>query len=309
MSKTRKKRKRSAPNLSPLALLRPRLSGLLGNEVLAKKDTQAIKADLNAVFKGLKPSEFLPAFLSACSAAPAQVQDRLDTVVPEWLNERGYRDSLRTLLDQHHVADKDQQRAVAWLEATGADVSELKERQTQSSFYRAYMYADDSQGVIIVLWYADRRRRKVQGIGLLIDFNPPWEGAVKDNMILPPSSPDRAKREYVDTWAQRGTPLSAIGAVEVKREILRCLEANRREGIRLPRDLIRARDLFLKHVLSLPDGPDTPSFTAKDFDALKRTGKTPESLSRFEQTVGRRVRMEDGAEVLVMGSPFDEDEW
>jgi hypothetical protein len=309
MSKTRKKRKRSTPNLSPLVLLQPRLDGLLGNEALAKKDVQAIKADLNVVFKWLKPSEFLPVFLSVCSAAPPQVQDRLDTVVPEWLSERGYGDSLRTLLDQHHVADKDRQRAVAWLEATGAEVSELKERQTQSSFYRAYMYTDDSQGIVIVLWYADRRRRKVQGIGLLIDFNPPWEGAVKDIMVFPSSSPGRVKREYVDTWTQRGMPLSAIGAAEVKREILRCLEANRREGIRLPRDLIRARDLFLKHVLSLPDGPGTPSFTAKDFDALKRTGKTPESLSHFEQTAGRRVRMEDGTEVVVLGNPFDEDEW
>jgi len=179
----------------------------------------------------------------------------------------------------------------------------------QSPFYRAYMYADDSQGLIIVLWYADRKRRKVQGLSFLIDFNPPWKGAVKDVMVFPRNSPKRVMQEYVDVWTQQDMPPSAIGAAEVKREILKSLEANRCEGIRLPRDLIRARRLFLEYVLSLPDTPETPPFTAKDFDALRRSGKSPASLSHFEQTVGRRVRLEDGKELFIMGSPFDEDEW
>ncbi len=309
MSKSRKKQKRSASSFSPLALLRPRLDGLLGNEALANKDSQALQADLNAVCKKLKPSEFLPVLLSACAGAPAKVQARLDAVAPEWLSERGYLDSLRVLLDQHRIADGDQQRAVAWLEAAGTDVSELKDRQVQSSFYRAYMHADDSQGVIIVLWYADHRRRKVQGMCLLIDFNPPWEGAAKDNMILPRRSPERAIEEFVGMWTQQGMRTEPLGAAEVKREILKSLDANRQEGIRLPRDLVRIRGPFVKHVLSLPDMPDTPPFTAEDFAELSRTGKSVESIRRFEQTVGRRVRLDGGKEVVVVGSPFDEDEW
>ncbi len=113
----------------------------------------------------------------------------------------------------------------------------------------------------------------------------------------------------MDVWSQRGMPIELVGAAEVKKEILECLEANRREGIRLPRDLIRARKLFLEGVLSLPDTPDTPPFSAADFDRLRREGRSPESISHFEQTVGRRVRMEDGKEILVMGAPLDEDEW
>ncbi|MCP4542449.1 MAG: hypothetical protein GY832_35445 [Chloroflexi bacterium] len=311
MSKSKKKRKqkRSTSSFSPLALLRPRLDGLLGNEALAKKDSQAIQADLNVVCKGLKPSEFLPVLLSACDGAPAQVQSRLDVVVPEWLGERGYLDSLRTLLDQRRITDEDQQRAVAWLEDAGTDVSQLKERQVQSSFYRAYIYTDDSQGVIVVLWYANHRRRKVQGMCLLIDFNPPWEGAAKDNMILPRRSPERAVEEFVGMWTQRGMYLDPLEAAEVKREILKSLDANRQEGIRLPRDLVRIRGPFVKHVLSLPDMPGTPSFTDDDFAELSRTGKSVESLRRFEQTVGRRVRLSDGEEAIVVGSPFDDDEW
>jgi hypothetical protein len=55
--------------------------------------------------------------------------------------------------------------------------------------------------------------------------------------------------------------------------------------------------------------PDTPSFTDEDFAELSRTGKSVESIRRFEQTVGRRVRLGDGEEAIVVGSPFDEDEW
>ena len=61
-------------------------------------------------------------------------------------------------------------------------------------------------------------------------------------------------------------------------------------------------------MLSLPDEPDTPAFTVDDFNFLARNGKLPEKIIQFEQTVGRRVRMEDGKEILVMGGPdWDEE--
>jgi hypothetical protein len=162
--------------------------------------------------------------------------------------------------------------------------------------------------MIVVLWYTDSRRYKVQGMDFLIDFNPPWEGAIKDIIVFPPRSPQRAQREFIDSWEQqRGMPLQELSAAEVKREILNCLEANRREGIRLPRDMILARNLFLEHVLSLEDTPATPPFTAQDFDELCRTGKTPEAIMHFEQTVGRRVRTEDGQEVIILGNPPGDD--
>jgi len=311
MAKSRKKRRRKqhTPSFSPLALLRPRLDGLLGNEALAKKDSQAIKADMNAVFKGLKASELLPVLLKAYPNAPAPVQARLHVVVPEWLAEHKYIDALLELLKQHRIDREDQQHALAWLEAAGADLSGLQERQAQTSFYQAHMYADDSQGIIIIFWYTDNRRRRVQGMNFLIDRNPPWEGAVKDIAVFPRRPPERAIQEYVDFWTQGGMPPTPLGAAEAKREILKSLEANRREEIRLPRALIRARDLFLEYVLSLPDTPETPPFTAEDFDQLARMGESPESISHLEQTVGRRVRLEDGTEVIVTGDPFDEDEW
>lgn len=311
MSKSRKKRKQRRPrrNILPLTLLRPRLDKLLSNESLIKKEAQDIKADLDAVSKGVEASKFLPVLLKAYHSAPAQVQTCLDKVVPEWLGERGNVETLLELLEQHSIDYEGQKRARAWLEAVGADLSVLQELQTQPSFYQAFTYADGSQGLIIILWYADSRRRKVRGMNFLIDFNPPWEGAIKDIMVLPPCPPQRAMREYVEVWAQQGMPTEPLGAAEAKREVLKSLETNRREGIRLPRDLIVARKLFIEYILSLPDEANTPSFTADDLDELGISGKSPESIRHFEQTVGRRVRLEDGQEAIVMGSPLDKEDW
>ena len=230
MAKTRKKRKgRRKPSASPLVLLRPRLDKLLGNESWAEKDTQTIKTDLDTVSKGVKAPDFLPVLLYAQADAPAQVQARLDQVMAEWLKERGYVDSLLALLKQHKIAHEKQKYARAWLEAAGVHPSVLPQTQARTPFYQAHKHTDDSQGLIIVLWYTDSRRYKVQGMSFLIDFNPPWEGAVKDIIIFPPRSLKRAQREFVDSWEQqRGMPLQALSAAEVKREILQCLQANRR---------------------------------------------------------------------------------
>lgn len=308
-SRRRRKPKRHAPSISPLVLLRPRLDGLLGNEALAERDSQTLKSDLDAIFEGLKTYDFLPVLLRACQSAGAQAQERLDDIVPEWLNERGYADTLSKLLERHGIHTEGREKAFAWLESAGSDTATLREMERQTPFCQGYTYADDSQATIEFFWYTDSRRRKVRGMCFLLDFNPPWEGAVKDVMLIPSRSPENAVREYVDTWKQRGMIMSPIGESEVKGKILEGLEANRREGIRLPRDLIFARELFVKYVLTLSGTPDTPPFTAEDFDKLSRTGKSVEGIRQFEQTVGRRVRMDDGKEILVMGDPLDEDDW
>jgi hypothetical protein len=103
--------------------------------------------------------------------------------------------------------------------------------------------------------------------------------------------------------------LEPVSAERAKTVIMTALNCSRAAKLRLPRDLIAARDEFIRYVLSLPDGPDTPAFVADDFDFLARTGKRPEEVMHFEQTVGRRVRMEDGKELLVMGGPDWDEEW
>ena len=215
---------------------------------------------------------------------------------------------LHTLVQRQNLNLQSQACALAWLETAGVDTAAMQKVRQRTPVYGAYRYSDDSQGLINILWYTDSRQVKVQGMSFLIDFNPPWEGAVKDIMACGPSEPERALRRFVHFWADRGTPLQRVSDAEAKQEVLECLAVNRREGIRLPRDLIVNRRLFLDHILTLPDTPDTPPFTAEDFDELSRTGETAESIKTFEARVGRRVRMEDGQELLVMGAPFDEDD-
>ncbi len=307
--KTRKqKQKQSSSNISPLSSLRPRLDRLLQDEELTQRDTPTVKADLDAVCQGIKAADFLPVLLRAYHSAPQQVRIFLNATLAQWLNERGYANTLVDLLENHRINEKMQQVAHDWLKAAGCDVMELQEASSQSPFFEAYTFSDDSQGVILLFWYEDNRRRKVEGLCFLLDYNPPWEGAVKDVAVYEATRPEQALQRYVGFWKERMS-LEALDAAEVKQEIIRHLLINRRENIRLPRDLIVSRRTFLENVLSLPDTDRAPVFTAKDFDDLSRTGKSVEEIRRYEQTVGHRVRMENGKEMLVIGDPLGDDEW
>ncbi len=294
-----KKRRRAAISISPLSVLRPRLDKLLGDPATVDLEASALEAKLNALLEDLDPIKSLPILFKAVAKAPKNVQPCLDNVMPAWLTEHGYEDAILTLIERHRLNRVEQKIANTWLEDTEAKIPDLAEYQQQSLFYEAYTYSDFSQGLIIVLWHMDYRKRRIQGFNFLLDYNPPWEGAIKDSLLFPPASERKVQQEYVDSWAAQGAELKPLSAAEAKEEVLNHLLVNRQEGIRLPRDLIRARRYFVQHILSLPDSPDHPVFTVDDFDKLSRTGKTPESIMYFEQTVGRRVRMDDGKEVII----------
>jgi hypothetical protein len=308
MSKARKQGARG-PNIPPITTLRTRLDALLGSEAWAGRDVAALEADLDAALAGSKTDEALPILIRSTMQAPEHVRQRLDEVIPGWLAKHGYQGNLLTLLERGAVYPEGRPAANAWLERAGVESGVLRAiRQEKPSFYRAYAYDDGSQGTVHVYWYVDRRRQRVRGMTFLMDHNPPWEGAVKDIASFPTRTPENAIADFVTPSTGRGIHLQEIGATEAKDIILKAMQTNRKEGIRLPRDLIAAREPFLEHVLTLPDGPNTPPFTAQDFAELASAGESPESLSYAEQHFGRRVRMEDGTEVLVLGNPLGEDE-
>ncbi len=309
MSKKHKK-KPSASGLPAVALLRPRLDALWGQEALARKEDSAVRADLDAMARGVRPDALFLTMLQAYLAAPAESQARLDAIVPGWLRERGHQDTLTKIAADVSLAGDLQERALAWLMAAGVETSALARPPQTEMFYRAYFYEDDSQATLHILWYTDARKTHVRGFNFLIDYNPPWDGAVKDIIFYPQRTPQGAIKDFIEIWNQRGMRLKSITAMEAKQKALKALDCNRKSNIRLPRDLIAARQHLIRQVLSLPDGPNTPTITTKDIDFLCRNGQRPEEIMRFEQTVGRRVRMKDGKEIIVMGHPpgFDE-EW
>ena len=310
MNKVRKKHKAksSTAQVSPLTTLRPRLDALLSDTTVIDTAAPDFLQALDSICAGVKPADVLPILLRAYHSALETMRQRLDDLMPHWLHAHDAVDVLHTLVQRQHLNPQSQARALAWLTSAGINPAALPALQPQTPFYGAYRYTDDSQGLLNIFWYSDGRQQKLQGLGFLIDYNPPWEGAIKDLLVCGPADRQRILQRYVHSWAERGMPLQPISEAEAKRDILHCLMVNRREGIRLPRDLQTNRRLFVERILTLPDMPDTPPFTVEDFDALSRTGKTAESIRHFEQHVGRRVRLDDGKELLVMGDigdPFD----
>lgn len=301
------KKDRSAPGLPPAALLGPRLNRSWSDPAWLRRDDAEAQAELDTVCKGVSSAKLIGMLLKAYQAAPVPAQARLAQLVPVWLRRRGHLPALREAVERASVVGPDRDLAVAWLQAAGEDTTALAQAQQPDTFFDAYFYGDRSQATLIVFWFRDRQRTQVQGINFLLDSNPPWDGAVKDIMALPRQDPRTALRDHVQRWTNEGMPMQRISAVEAKRRILAALACNRKGNIRLPADLIASRADFIRYVLPWPDGPETPLFTETDFAALIHAGQRPEDIVHFEQTVGRRVRMEDGKELVIMGGGLDDD--
>jgi len=306
----KKKKQNRAPNLSPLSLLRPRLDGLLQSPGWAERDASLVHGDLAAVVKGIDATAYLPILLKTINDAEQATQQRLTDLLPTWLQQVEIVDDLATLVEQGNLQPQEMILATNLLQVCGVEVSAVAADEDHA-FHTAFYGADElgSQGFLIILWYANRQRNRVRGLNFLLDFNPPWDGAVKDVMTLPQRSPRDAVAQFVDIWRNREvrTDIEELNAVAAKQRMIEALTCNRTQQIRLPRDLIAIRDLFATHVLALPDDADTPPFTLEDFDELAQAGQSAESITHTEQTVGRRVRLEDGKELLVMGDPFDDE--
>ena len=130
-------------------------------------------------------------------------------------------------------------------------------------------------------------------------------------MLFPNKPPEILIQRYVEMWKERGQAMTPIDAAAVKRKLVAALKQNEAAKVRLPVDLVSLREQFFAHVLSLPDAPGTLACTVDDFHALSEMGQSAETLSRFEQTVGRRIRMEDGKELFIDASiaNMDFDDW
>jgi hypothetical protein len=307
-----KRKKRKRISLSPATSLRPRLDNLWADDALLHKDDAAIKGDLDVIAHGIAPDLLVATLLRAYLAASASVRARLDDVLPHWLDSRNHVSTLKEMLASQSLESDSRAQALAWMVSLGIDAESLE--SLPSLFLDAYYYDDEaflgekSQAYVTVLWYEDISKRRAQGMGFLLDYNPPWDGSVKDILVTPRRAPKRLLKNVLDTWERGGTKPWPISPEQVKIVILTALNCNRTAGIRLPSDLIATRELFDRHVMSLPEAPDTPSFTLDDFDLLARQGEQPEEIVHYEQTVGRRVRIGDDKEILVMGDLDWDDE-
>lgn len=289
------------PNLSPQAMLRPRLDGLFGNSVWTERSQQQSFADLDVVTRSIKPEDYLPVLLAAVDSLEEPSQVQVERVVQDWLAARDAIGTLVQLVERGELRAGSADVAQNWLSLSGHTVHPIT-TVGDPGFCDAYFGQDEfgSQGELIIFWYANRSRTRVKGLAFLLDYNPPWEGAVKDVANLPQRSIHDALAEYLEPMHESIPNFRRVDAIEAKSLLIEHLESNRDEQIRLHSDLIALRDEVVTHLLSLPDGPDTPAFDAWDFDELCQIeGKTANSIMHFERTVARRVRMEDGTEMFV----------
>ena len=302
--------KKKRRNIPPATILRPRMDHLWADEALLHKDDAAIQGDLDVLARDVSPELFVKTMLRAYQAASEAVQSRLDEVIPGWLAASGYDDTLQQMAEKELGPDL-RRLALSWLKAAGMDVRKLKSRPALflNALYHddeERLFGDKSQAFLAIFWYVDARKRRAQAMGVLLDYNPPWNGSVKDIFVTPRRPAKKLLQYFLDS---RSMPLESIRPERAKTVMLASLQCNREAEIRLPRDLIKARDVFERQVLSLPDGPDTPQFTMEDFNYLARHGESPEKITNFEQNVGRRIRTEDGKEIFVMGSIDDDEMW
>lgn len=304
-----KARSKQQPAVSPairLSALRPRLDQLFRNEPLPAPDPQALYQALDGLTEGLAPEKFLPALLAATAAAPQETQEQLGDALQRWLEQRGYTIALRQVAQRGALDSEQRQLALAWLASAGGDLALSIE--PDDSFYAAYYVGNEAQGTIMFFWYDSPRRNRASGLGLLLDYEPPWEGAVKDAIPYPRRDPEALIQRFVGMWAEQGLLPEQLTASVAKRRALEALEQNRHQNIGLHRDLIAARDQFVRHILSLPDEQGTPAFSAEDFDYLAHNGRKPEILNRQEKQFGYQVRQADGSILRIMRTDNFDDE-
>jgi len=277
---------------------------LWADESLLHKDDAAIMADLDVLARDVSSEMLVTAMLRAYQAASEAAQSRLDDVLPHWLAQNKHAKTLRDMAVEQSLGPDLRPLALLWLAAAGMDTIELEKQP--SLFLEAYYYDDEgqwgdkSQAYVAVFWYTDRRKTRAQGFAFLLDYNPPWDGSVKDVLIPPRRAPRRLLKEFLDIWKSGHMEPASISPQRAKTVILTALNCNREAEIRLPRDMINDRSLFEQLVLSLPDEPDTPAFTMEDFDFLAQHGERPEKIVHTEQTLGHRIRLENGKEAVIV---------
>jgi len=308
------KKKKRRINISPASMLRPRMDNLWADEALLHKESAAIEGDLDVLARDVSPELLVKTMLHAYQAASEAAQARLDEIVPHWLDQSDHKDTLKRMAAEHELMPGLRSQALAWLEASGVDTGGLARQP--SLFMEAHYYDDGalfgepSQAFVSVFWYTDRRRKRAYGLTFLLDYNPPWDGSIKDVIVAPRRPPRKLLREFKEIWEKGGMEPETTSPERAKTVILEALACNREAEIRLPRDLIRARDRFDRQVLALPDGPDTPDFTMENFNFLASHGEPPEDIMHIEQTVGRRVRLDDGEEVVLLDMRgWDDKDW
>lgn len=288
-----------------LSNLGPRLAQLFAS---APDDPAALYAELDRFTGGLKPGSFLPIVVGAVFNVPEPQREQLEPLVGGWVRERELLGALGELGARQLARDPARGVARSWLEAGGVALADEVDADPAELFLAAFELGEPSQDAPTLFWYEDARRRRVCSASFLLDFQPPWEGAVKDLAYGTYRDFDRAQTTYFSLWKKRDLQPRRIDAATAAERVWQALRQNQAQGIRLPADFILALPQVLPFLLALPTPPDVEPLSLAEIETLATTGRTPESIRQEEKLLGYQTRMPDGSVLRIFRPPEDE-EW
>jgi hypothetical protein len=286
-----------------------RLSGLptrLERLFMEQTDPAELGAALDRLTDGLKPTSFLPLLVGAFAAAPDSQRALLDEPVSTWLREHGLLTVLRDLELRHLPGAPEREMMRAWLAAGGIAPLSSQDLNPVDRMIAAYEVSDEAQASVTLFYFVDGRRRRVRISSFLIDFQPPWEGALKDLAYRSFPDAERARDEYFAVWEENIHEQRPIAVTDATRRVWTALRQSQAQGIRLPADFVAVMGEVVPFLLALPVDPEAPALTPDEIKALASTGRKPEDIVRDERLFGYQQRLPDGSILRILRPPDDD---
>jgi hypothetical protein len=286
-----------------LSSLGPRLENLFA---VSSSDAHTLFRELDRLTQGLKPASFLPLLVGALAATPETQRAILGQPLSEWLRERGLLEPLQTLESRRTFKEPDRSVARDLLAAGGVSLAPDVAVNPADLFLAAYEFGETSQDSPTMFWYEDERRRRVCSASFLVDFEPPWEGALKDVAFARHRNLDEGLSEYRLQWRLSELEPIPIDAATLAQRVWQALRQNQAQGIRLPADFIAVLPQIMPLLSALPIASGAAPLSATEIDSLTTTGRSAESIRMEERRFGFQTRLPDGSVIRVMPPPGEE---
>jgi len=299
--KKKKSKKNRKPNIPKHTALASHLQKWMSSAQSNSEEETLNRLD--SLAKGLKLDAFLSAMFQLYLRGESQQQIYLNETFPRWLASREHHHFLLLMVEQGKIPVAVAGAVDHWLVNAGVDAQRVQELAERTLFRQGYFFSNDMQAALFLVFYTDFKHSKVRALQCLIDFQPPWEGSLKDT--------DFTKSMQIHEWEhhlghflEEEGELTELDAIESKTKLLSTLLSSREQNIKLPRTLKSKRNFFEEHILSLPNNPETPDFSMETFDQLAKNGQAPEHLNEMEMMYGYQTRG-PGGEGLTMMNDMD----
>ncbi len=147
----------------------------------------------------------------------------------------------------------------------------------------------------------------MRAAAFLIDFEPPWEGALKDIAHRSFRSIDHAHAGFFSVWQEEHLPQRSIDKAGATQRVWAAIRQSQAQGIRLPADFIPLMAQIMPLLLALAAASDIAALSAAEIESLATSGRSPKSLRQEERILGHQKRMPDGSILRIMLPPDDDD--